>query len=229
MRRDKTATYVFSSFVVAGALFFIVGCIIGFRSFNHKNMTAAEAEIIYISVENDGFGKTSHTVYISFEANGETHVAKTGTYMSSYHLGKVIKIYYDNDNPNKIVVRDDSKIACFAGAFGLIFLAIGCFALVKENRAFKHHCENLKTVYATYTKTIRDELHSIDGHEPYVVLCEWTNPNDGEVYEFKSKALWFDPTDIIAERNIMFFPVQIEADNPSYYDVDISNLLDINK
>ncbi len=29
MRRDKTATYVFSSFVVAGALFFIIGCVIG--------------------------------------------------------------------------------------------------------------------------------------------------------------------------------------------------------
>ena len=28
MRRDKTATYVFSSFVVAGALFFIIGCVI---------------------------------------------------------------------------------------------------------------------------------------------------------------------------------------------------------
>ena len=51
MRRDKTATYVFSSFVVAGALFFIVVCIIGVRSFNHKNMTAAEAEIIRITTE----------------------------------------------------------------------------------------------------------------------------------------------------------------------------------
>ena len=44
MRRDKTATYVFSSFVVAGALFFIIGCVIGFRSLNHKNMTAAELQ-----------------------------------------------------------------------------------------------------------------------------------------------------------------------------------------
>lgn len=46
MRRDKTATYVFSSFVVAGALFFIIGCVIGFRSLNRKNMTAAEAELL---------------------------------------------------------------------------------------------------------------------------------------------------------------------------------------
>ena len=44
MRRDKTATYVFSSFVVAGALFFIIGSVIGFRSLNHKNMTAAELQ-----------------------------------------------------------------------------------------------------------------------------------------------------------------------------------------
>lgn len=51
MRRDKTATYVFSSFVVAGALFFIIGCVIGFRSLNHKNMTAAEAEIVRITTE----------------------------------------------------------------------------------------------------------------------------------------------------------------------------------
>lgn len=51
MRRDKTATYVFSSFVVAGALFFIVGCVIGFRSLNRKNMTAAEAEIVRITTE----------------------------------------------------------------------------------------------------------------------------------------------------------------------------------
>ena len=53
MRRDKTATYVFSSFVVAGALFFIIGCVIGFRSLNHKNMTAAEAEIVRITTERE--------------------------------------------------------------------------------------------------------------------------------------------------------------------------------
>ena len=53
MRRDKTATYVFSSFFVAGALFFIIGCVIGFRSLNHKNMTAAEAEIVRITTERE--------------------------------------------------------------------------------------------------------------------------------------------------------------------------------
>lgn len=46
MRRDKTATYVFSSFVVAGALFFIIGCVIGFRSLNRKNMTAARRKLL---------------------------------------------------------------------------------------------------------------------------------------------------------------------------------------
>lgn len=88
MRRDKTATYVFSSFVVAGVLFFIVGCIIGFRSLNHKNMTAAEAEIIRITTERGADNETNHRVYIAFDVDGEEHITEIGTYTSSYRVGR---------------------------------------------------------------------------------------------------------------------------------------------
>ena len=117
MRRDKTATYVFLSFVVAGALFFIIGCVIGFRSFNHKNMTAAEAEIIRITTERGTDDKTEHRVYIAFDVDGEEHVTEIGTYSASYSEGKVIKIYYDNDNPDRVVVGADYGISIFISAF----------------------------------------------------------------------------------------------------------------
>lgn len=84
MRRDKTATYVFSSFVVAGALFFIVGCVIGFRSLNRKNMTAAEAEIVRITTERGADDETNHRVYVAFDVDGEEHITEIGTYTSSY-------------------------------------------------------------------------------------------------------------------------------------------------
>ena len=82
MRRDKTATYVFSSFVVAGALFFIIGCVIGFRLLNHKNMTAAEAEIVRITTERDADDETNHRVYVAFDVDGEEHITEIGTYTS---------------------------------------------------------------------------------------------------------------------------------------------------
>lgn len=56
------------------------------------------------------------------------------------------------------------------------------------------------------------------------MLCEWTDPVDGKVYVFVSPNLWFDPTDLIARRNITSFPVQIDSEDPSYYYVDISCL-----
>ena len=53
---------------------------------------------------------------------------------------------------------------------------------------------------------------------------EWTDPVDGKAYVFVSPNLWFDPTDLIARRNITSFPVQIDSEDPSYYYVDISCL-----
>lgn len=58
----------------------------------------------------------------------------------------------------------------------------------------------------------------------YLSICEWTDPIDGKVYVFVSPNLWFDPTDLIARRNITSFPVQIDSEDPSYYYVDISCL-----
>ena len=224
MRRDKTATYVFSSFVVVGALFFIVGCIIGFRSLNHKNMTAAEAEIIRITTERGADDETNHRVYVAFDVDGEEHITEIGTYTSSYRVGKVIKIYYDNDNPDRVAVGDDYGISIFICAFGFIFIAVGGLSLIKEHRAYKRYLKNLRTVYATYTEVSVNENYSVNGHNPYVVLCEWTDPVDGKAYVFVSPNLWFDPTDLIARRNITSFPVQIDSEDPSYYYVDISCL-----
>ena len=149
MRRDKTATYVFSSFVVAGVLFFIIGCVIGFRSLNHKNMTAAEAEIVRITTERGADDETNHRVYVAFDVDGEEHITEIGTYTSSYRVGKVIKIYYDNDNPDRVAVGDDYGISIFICAFGFIFIAVGGLSLIKEHRAYKRYLKNLRTVYAT--------------------------------------------------------------------------------
>ena len=43
----------------------------------------------------------------------------------SYRVGKIIKIYYDNDNPDRVAVGDDYGISIFICAFGFIFIAVG--------------------------------------------------------------------------------------------------------
>lgn len=215
---------VMTLFIAIGTLFFIVGCVIGFRSLNRKNMTAAEAEIVRITTERGIDNNTDYRVYIAFDVDGEEHITEIGTYMSSYRVGKIIKIYYDNDNPDRVVVGADYGISIFICAFGFIFIAVGSLSLIKEHRAYKRYLNNSRTVYATYTKVGINGNYSVNGHNPYVVLCEWTDPVDGKVYDFVSPNLWFDPTDLIACRNITSFPVQIDSEDPSYYKVDISSL-----
>ena len=88
---NSTVKKVMTLFMAIGAMFFIVCCVIGFRSLNRKNMTAAEAEIVRITTERGADDETNHRVYVAFDVDGEEHITEIGTYTSSYRVGKIIK------------------------------------------------------------------------------------------------------------------------------------------
>lgn len=62
---------------------------------------------------------------------------------------------------------------------------------------------------------------SVNGRHPFVVLCQWQNPQTQEVHVFRSENLWFDPSDYLKRPQVMVF---IEPENPRRYLVDLSFL-----
>lgn len=62
---------------------------------------------------------------------------------------------------------------------------------------------------------------SVNGRHPFVVLCQWQNPQTKEVHVFRSENLWFDPSDYLKRPQVLVF---IEPENPRRYLVDLSFL-----
>jgi hypothetical protein len=62
---------------------------------------------------------------------------------------------------------------------------------------------------------------SVNGRNPYVICCQWLNPETQEVHMFESDNLWFNPSDHIRADSLTVF---IEPGNPRKYHVDLSFL-----
>jgi hypothetical protein len=66
-----------------------------------------------------------------------------------------------------------------------------------------------------------NESLSINGRNPFVVRCQWHNPQTNEVHVFQSGNVWFDPTEHLDRDKVR---VYVEAGNLRNYLVDLSFL-----
>ena len=68
-----------------------------------------------------------------------------------------------------------------------------------------------------------DGTTTVNGHHPYWVITEWTNPLTGLTMQFRSHEVWKDPKDLLHRRSIL---VVVDPNNFENYLVDLSLLPD---
>lgn len=100
----------------------------------------------------------------------------------------------------------------------------GLFGKARDNLIKKQLRENGEIIYAKYLDTKINRSYSVNNIYPYNIICEWNNPQDNKKYIFKSENIWFNPENIIQERNIKTFPVYINKNKIEEYLVDIENI-----
>ena len=229
MKQSLKENLVWLIFSAIGLIFTVVGGFITIYTLNYENKVDTVGTITSITSHRDSDGDTSHTVYVTYNVGGNTYESRLNSYSSTFYEGKTIDIYYDQNNPNKIGVKSLDLLCLIFPGIGLIFLIIGISGLIvkkKKSNLEKRLKMSGTTIYATYVETIMNTSYRVNGRSPYNVICEWNNPADNQKYIFKSKDIWYNPANTIAERNIQQFPVYVDPNNMKKYAVDIDSLLE---
>lgn len=228
-KKGNTIPYfVFGMFMVVGLLFFMLGIYIMIsQNISKENRVYTTAIIERIDRHTDSDGDTHYDVFISYDVDGKIYQRELNSYMSGYYEGKKIEVYYDKNNPS--TVKTESSIIgmlIFAG-LGLVIFVIGFIGLLRgfiKKRKNKILKITGKPIYATYVSIQLNTSYSVNGINPYNIICEWDDPNTNKKYLFKSENLWFNPEQYILQNNITTFTVFINPNNIKEYIVDISSI-----
>lgn len=227
MKRNKKDYLLWTIFTAIGVSITIIGIII-FACIslipNKKQTTGQISEIIY------DFGPNGNrNAKVIYEVEGEKKESYANGFSSTWHEGDKIDIYYNPDKPEFIRVKYFDALYLIMPSVGLIFAIIGITGLsviAHKNKIEKNLKENGERVYATYVETIVNYNYRINYRHPYIIICEWNNSADGKKYIFKSNNIWFNPENILREKNIQQFTVYIDRDNMKHYVVDTDFLYD---
>ncbi len=218
MNGEKVIKLLWSVFTTIGAIFVIIGLIVFFCVCNNYKNKVDTVGII----TDTGNGTT-----VSYNVEGEEHESSFSGYSSDFHVGDEIEIYYDKEDVNKIGSKLLDLLYLILPGIGSIFLLIGVIGLAyisHKKKKEKWLRENGELVYATYSETIINRNIAVNRRNPYNVIVQWNNPEDGKKYLLRSKNIYFNPERLIEERNIKMFPVYINPNKKKQYFVDVDIL-----
>lgn len=228
MKFKKIEKIVPLMFFLVGLCFLVIGIKLCYDQMaNKENLVDIKGVIEEIVEYQDRDGDWNRRVYVSYEVKGVKYKSELNVYFSSFYEGKQIDIYYDKNNPRKIGSHSMDWVIFLFPGMGLGFALIGgsfVFANVNKKRKEKFLRSNGDVIYAKYVKTILNISYSVNGINPYNIICEWDNPADNKKYIFKSDNIWNNPESIIQERNIDVIPVYINRNKINEYVMDIDNI-----
>lgn len=222
MKKNKLNNLIWIIFFCIGVVNIILGLIIYSTIFNIPNKVETKGYITRIYSNNNRNGE----IYVSYIVDEKEYENKINGYSSTFYVGKELDIYYDKNNPNRVGVKSLDMLFLLFPGIGLIFLiigGIGIFVNLNKRRLNNRLKANGKLVYANYVNTILNTSVSINGRNPYKIICEWTNPEDNKKYTFKSDNIWVNPEITINYGNIQL-PVYVNLKNCKQYYVDISSI-----
>lgn len=117
------------------------------------------------------------------------------------------------------------------GLGGLIFFFVGflLFYSINKGKYLEKKYKKIGTlIYADYIKSEINNKFTMNGVNPYEIICTWIDPTDGVRHDYRSESLWFDPSTIISKNNITKLPVYIDPNNKDKYYLDVSSIIDKN-
>ena len=163
--------------------------------------------------------ETKHTVYVSYEVDGEMYeYVDLSYYTSSMRIGDTVTVYYDPLNPYNIETGAGMKIIFIAmSILGGIFTVAGLVLMVCSIK----RTTKLKKIGKRYDATVVNiELNtnvSVNRRHPYRVTCRVEDYGAGEAYIYKSKNVYLD----LEQYNLETVPVYVDPQNPSKFFVDV--------
>ena len=188
---------------------------------NAMETTATVIDVVELKVNDD----MEYRVKYKYKVNGLEYESQETTNIKK-QKGQNEIVYYDRVNPENMKL-DITNYSLFLFIFSLIYL-IPFVILISKNidviiRKKTLYQKGEKIIaYLSYVDT--NCLTTIQGKNPYYIVCKYVDEVTGQEREFKSEYFYFDPNPIIEEKNITTFPVYIDKKNPKKYYVSLEEL-----
>lgn len=217
-------------FLLVGGLL-LLGAVASYQSANRFLEEAVSATGVVVALEEQrGDGTVSyHPVVVFLDESKKTvrFTSSVGSSPAAYRKAEQVPVLYLPGQPEDARIDrffehwGASLIMSILGApFFLIGLSIVLFGMRKKRKQ-DYLQKHGMPVMAEFQEVERNHSLSVNGKNPYIIVCHWLNPQTSEIHVFESENIWFDPSRYMGEDKIR---VLVDKGNYGKYHVDISFL-----
>lgn len=154
-------------------------------------------------------------------------VSKLGSGSPSYSVGQHVDVLYVPSAPENAKINSFMNLYFVTLILGVMSGVILASLLV--GRLFKGLGKKKATrliqqgrpIQAKFQAVEKNTMIAMNGRHPYHIIAHWQNPSTNQLHIFKSKNIWFNPTDYINRKELT---VYVDKSNIKKYHMDVSFL-----
>lgn len=227
MKVPSILKYVFS--IVGVALF--VGTLMSYKSTSDflEEAVSVQGTVVALAKKRSEDSVTYRPVVEFVTGNGEEveFTSTMGTNPPRFSVGEQVEVLYLPAEPGDAKINDFADLWWMTigmAGMGIPFFAVGAliFLIGKfKNRKKASLQRTGVAVEAQFQSVVPNNSISMNGRNPFVIVCHWLNPVTSQVHVFESENIWFDPSRYIDREKLTVF---MNKGNPKKYYVDVSFL-----
>ena len=252
MTSKKAKSGIQKYVVIIGLFFCCIGIMNIIRGVQYsKNDKASSADYVTISAEitdivSERVGDSDeyeykYDVYVTYTYDGTVYEnKKLNMYSSSMYVGKTIDILCNSKHP--ATIKGISEFGSAGGVLigmGVMFVIVGLMVAIvfslaggKNAKDRQRKANRIPGEVSWKRKGLRlagevenivlEPQYSVNGREPYIIICTYLDVNSNTIYRFKSDFFVEDPSNVVYQG--MPIDIYVNPEDYSQYYVDIEQL-----
>jgi len=182
--------------------FTVIGAAMLFGAFASYNSTSAFIDratetsgIVTELVYSRSSDSSSYYPVVAFQdASGREIVfqSRAGSNPPSFRRGERVSVLYEPSAPENAQINSFFSLwgmSLIVGGLGLVFTLVGggmvLFGVLKGR-------SKATEVLAKFASVEQNTSLTVNGRNPFRIVCQWQHPQTGELHVFRSDNLWFD-------------------------------------
>ncbi|MFN8355131.1 MAG: DUF3592 domain-containing protein [Spirosomataceae bacterium] len=223
---NRVFTYIF------GGIGLVMLAVTAFLVYSQYQFLSSSVKTTGVVIDNIGQRSKKSTTYtpvIAFQTANGKPITFQGSVSSSppaFDINEKVEVYYNPANPQEAAIGTFFQLwflPLIFGILGTIFSSIGLgfgVSALLHRRKIASLSLNGQRIKAHLQSVQLDRSIRSGNRSPFRIYCQWQDSLTGNLYVFKSDALWFDPSPYVGQQ----MDVLIDPQNPKRYWVDTSSL-----
>ena len=188
--------------------------------------------LIYIEATITEVETNTNTATIEYQIDDKTY---TNQIIIDEELGinDTIEIINNKNNPGVIIKKPSLilyEVLIPLSSILVIYFAYLYVSNISKKSKIIDYKQNGIYIEADITEVIiNNQSKPIKEKYPYIIKCSYTNPTDQHKFDFQTKDLYFNVTEIIENNNIKKIPIYVDKNDYSKYYIDTDYILNKQK